>query len=246
MVTFFFSLNTYAVECDVNELIIPIFNHPPHFLAPQVNGHQGDMVTYVEKYILKKMNIKWRWKKSGPSFKRIWQELLTCKYQLGVALAPIPEIKENFIYSSRPFALGVAAIAVPRSIKMSYIKSAKDLLGIKVGYFQAPKSFLPEILQKKTISLFEVTGNNSFERSVKMLKHSRIGAVFYPDAITLKFMLKKLQMLKKYKVIEINSPPIPGYFVIPKKLKNGEILMKKINKLMRKAPKTYNEYSRSR
>lgn len=183
-------------------LVIGVYELPPHMV---VDGHpevSGAVVEFVKEVI--PPSPEW-----GPvelrasNFARNLRALEAGQIDMVFMVAKNVQREKLFRYASAPLFLTRSGVVVLKSRQWSRVDSLEQLRGFKVGH--ANGSIVPDYFQSLDITFQPISGDDYFNRSLKMIKLRRLDAYFAPTLTNAQYLLQRVQGGADFTVL-----PMPG------------------------------------
>ena len=166
---------------------IGYFELAPHIIEGPDGKLYGPALEYAQR-ILKRMGNPRYELKSYP-VQRALQMLLAGEIDMVLFAAKTPVTsRPGFVMTERNIVLLHPALIVKEVSALLEPVATQDLANINMAYWSG--GHIPELLQQPQINLVKVSGEEVYERGIRMVQMGRADAFFHVDGLALQWWLR--------------------------------------------------------
>jgi polar amino acid transport system substrate-binding protein len=198
-----------------DEIKIAYFNTYPHISRDSDSGQlSGAVYELLQNHIGPAMGATFIWDKSPSPIPRQLMNLTNNTTDAVALLGFSPDRAQSYRFTSQPYYQGYSGIALESVNPLTNISRVDDLLGMKIGY--ASNTFVTPFMKDPRLQ-FDLLGSANFlELNIKKLQAKRIQAAYSPDHAGLLYVIKKLGVGDKTKVLKLPEAPSRFHVVFSK------------------------------
>ncbi|MFH0976530.1 MAG: transporter substrate-binding domain-containing protein [Spirochaetota bacterium] len=229
----FFSLMLFAVQdvkAETKVVKMQFFDVSPHVFFDKNNGRvTGAVYDLIENYIAKEMGVKFVWDNAAKSVQRQMEILGKEQDHASALIVFSPERSTKVDFTAKPYFIPRPGLGVLNESKLKTVKTVSDLNGFTIGY--ATNTYITPFMKDKSIKFDLVGAPNFIEVSIKKAMAKRVDAAYAPDAVTILFGIKQLNLENKFRIIYLPEKPAAEHIVFSK---NSKELVAKYNQAFEK------------
>jgi len=209
---FVFFISLTAVQAHSGTVRVGFFRNSPHVITDEKGQAKGPAVDFFRS-AAEKMGIETIQFNELP-MTRLLIYLERGEIDTALILAKNPERAEKFVYPDKPFFKIRSAVAVAYANPLLEIKTADELLPLKIGVYA--NAFLSPIICDNRLKIIPIYETNINEHAFRMITHGMIDAFYSPDMYPLKVTLKKKEYESKIKILMLPEPGADIFTVFSK------------------------------
>lgn len=202
-------------------LVIGVYELPPHMVVDGQPEVSGAVVDFVKEVI--PASPEW-----GPvelrasNFARNLRALEAGQIDMVVMVAKNAQREKLFRYASAPLFLTRSGVVVLKSRQWSRLDALEQLRGFKVGH--ANGSIVPAYFQNLGIEFQPISGDEYFNRGLKMVELGRHDAYFAPTLTNAQYLLQRVEGGAQFTVLPLPVEPLGLYVVFSKTMNEKAVL----------------------
>lgn len=198
-----------------DEIKISYFNTYPHVSRDSESGQlSGAVYELLQNHIGPAMKATFIWDKSPSPIPRQLMNLTNNSTDAIALLGFSPERAQSHRFANQPYYYGYSGIALESVNPLTNVVKVDDLLAMKIGY--ASNTFVTPFMRDPRVQ-FDMLGSADFlELNIKKLHAKRIQAAYAPDHAGLLYVIKKLGVGDKTKVLRLPEAATAFHVVFSK------------------------------
>ncbi len=207
-----FFISVMPVYAQSGKIRVGFFRNSPHVFTDEQGQAKGPAVDFF-RVLAQKMGIEIIEFDELP-MPRLLLYLERGETDAALILAKTPERAEKFVYPDKPFFEIRSAVAVNYTNPLKEIKTADELLPLKIGVYA--KAFCSPMICDNHLKIIPIYEMNINEHAFRMITHGMIDAFYSPDIYPLRVTLKKEEYESKIKILPLPEPPADIFTVFSK------------------------------
>lgn len=196
-------------------LVIGVYELSPHMIADGQKEPSGAVVDFAREVFGKATDlgpIEWR----VANFARSLRELEAGQIDVMFMVAKNDQRTKLFRYSASPLIETRSALITLKGGRLVPLTSLEQLRGARMGH--ANGSIVPEYLKALDVEVQPISGDDYFNRGLKMVELKRFDAYFAPTLTNAQYTIKKYEGFDALSVQPLPVEPMPLYAVFSKTL----------------------------
>ncbi len=196
-------------------LVIGVYELSPHMVVDGQREPSGAVVDFAREVLGKNEEfgpLEWR----ASNFARTLHELEAGRLDMVFMVAKNEQRSRIFRYSKSPLFETRSALVTLRGLPPAEFTSLEQLKGMRIGH--ATGSIIPEYFKGLDIEFANLSGEDYFQRGLKMVQHKRHNAYFAPTLTNAQYLIKRMDTANLFTVQALPVDMLGLYVVYGKAL----------------------------
>ena len=187
-------------KANAEEIILGFFDMEPHIFIDRQSGQAGGVIPdFLHNHLAPAMGVKI--KLMPMSLSRVLAEMKQGSIAGAVMFGYTTERAAAYQYPKHHFSKMQSAIAVSLEHPLKTVDNRDDLNSIEIAYIK--DAIITPFVSTPTLNWRWLTGNNAWQRNLKMLHAGRVEAVYSPQKVNLIYAANMLGIHNKIRVIPL-------------------------------------------
>jgi len=199
-------------EAGAETLRVSYFVLKPHTMPEDKGKHSGVAIAYFRR-IADKMGIQEISFTQIP-LKRLILQLENDESDLALFMGKNPEREEKFIFPKQPLINTKPVIAVKSSHSLKEVKSAEDLLTLKIAH--VADGYLSPMMRDSRLQFEQIHGQDTLSRGIQMVMNGYVDAYYIPDAYSMRFVVMSGGKTSEIRILPLPESPMGLYSAFSK------------------------------
>lgn len=198
-----------------NALVIGVYELSPHMVLEGTREPTGAVIDFAKEVLGKSDEfgpLEWR----ASNFARTLHELEAGRLDMVFLVAKNEKRSQVFRYSKAALFETRSAILTLKGMPPGELTSLDQLKGMRIGH--ANGSIIPPYFHSLNIEFENLTGDDYFQRGLKMVQHKRHDAYFAPTLTNAQYLLKRVHAGDQFAVLALPVDALGLYVVYSKAL----------------------------
>ena len=196
-------------------LVIGVYELSPHMVVAGQREPSGAVVEFAREVLGKNEEfgpLEWR----ASNFARTLHELEAVRLDMVFMGAKNEQRSRIFWYSKLPLFETRSALVTLKGMPPGDLTSLDQLQGMRIGH--ANGSIIPEYFKLLDIEFENLSGEDYFQRGLKMVQHKRHNAYFAPTLTKAQYLIKRMDTTDLFTVQALPVDMLGLYVVYGKAL----------------------------